>query len=617
MLISFDFETEKIEDFPAYPPKPVGLSIYVKGQQARYYAFGHPIENNSTEEEARQALQEIFNNKNVAAVAYNLPFDLLVAHKHWGLPLKPECSLHDGMVMAFLLDPHAKELGLKPLAEKYLNMPPDERDEVKDWLVSNGICRDSKRKWGENISKAPGGLVGKYANGDTTRTLELFENMRPKIVASGMQDAYNRELSIQLVMLQNTVDGIPVNAQKLADHISMYDQAISSIDSRIYDILETEPFNIDSGEQLANAIDSKVPGIKWPKTATGKRSTSKVSMELALGSLQGELLACLQYRASVQTCVNTFMKEWHRQATHPDGDGKIHCQWHSTRSDDGGARTGRLSSSPNFQNIPTLKSAKFREALELWEKYLKEDYPPLPNVREYIAAPKGMAIAKRDFSGQELRVLAHYENGDLLQAYKANPNQDLHQWACDTIREQAGITITRKQAKTVAFAILYGSGLTTLAEQMGSDTEQARTIREAYFGAIPGIAKLDAQLKARAQSDKPIRTWGGRVYYVEPSRFDPKRGRWMDFGYKLMNVLIQGSSADLTKEALIAYDKCKVHGRLILCVHDELVLLVPPQHLATEMQILKNCMENLPLDAPLTSDGEVGTDYHNLEKYND
>lgn len=618
MLASFDFETEKIEDFPAYPPKPVGLSIYIKGQQPRYYAFGHPIENNCTEEEARLALQEIFNDTHAAAIAYNLPFDLLVAHKHWGLPLKPECSLHDGMIMAFLLDPHAKELGLKPLSEKYLGMPPEERDAVKEWLISHGVCRDSKRKWAENISLAPGRLVGEYANGDTIRTLELFEAMRPQIVSQGMMYAYLRELTIQRIMLQNTIDGIPVDVRKLREHIAMFDAAIAKIDLRIFELLGAEPFNIDSGDQLADAIDAKMPGIDWPKTATGKRSTSKANMETVLGTLQGELLACLQYRASVQTCVNTFMKEWHRQATHPGGDCNVHCQWHSTRSDDGGARTGRLSSSPNFQNIPTLKSAKFREALELWKEHLEKDgYPPLPNVREYIAAPGGYCIAKRDFSSQELRVLAHYEDGDLLAAYKANPDQDLHQWACDTIREQAGIVITRKQAKTVAFAILYGSGLATLAEQMGADIDQAATIKTAYFGAIPGIAKLDAQLKGRAQKGLPIRTWGGRVYYVEPSRYDPKRGRRMDFGYKLMNVLIQGSSADVTKEALIAYDKRRVHGRLILCVHDELVLLVPPQHLSTEMLILKECMENLPLDAPLTSDGEVGANYHNLEIYND
>ena len=618
-LVAYDFETEEIKDYPQYPPKPVGISIYEKGGTPHYYAWGHPTGNNCTEDEAIQAISKYWHSAEYELVAWNSPFDRLICHVHWGLPLNSAAKQHDGLVLAFLLDPHARELGLKPVAEKELGLPPEERDAVKDWLVSNGVCKDSKRAWGAHISKAPGDLVGKYADGDTLRTLQLFELQYKKVVDAGMLRAYEREMALQPIMLAASIEGIPVSAEHLRRDIDMYTEALARVDARIFELCGVGPFNINSAAQLADAIDRVVPGIVWPLTKTGKRSTSKATMEHVLGSLQGELLALLQYRASVNTCVNTFMKEWLRQATHPEGDGKIHCLWHTTRSDDGGARTGRLSSNPSFMNIPTLKSAKFAKCIELWEEHLKDlSIPGLPNVRYYIdTCNDEELVVKRDFSSQELRVLAHYEDGPLLQAFRADPGLDLHQWACDKIRELTGIVITRKQAKTVAFSILYGSGLAKLAEGLHTDQDAARIIKDAYLDAIPGIAQLSTQLKARAKQGRPIRTWGSRQYYVEPPRFDPEVGRWRSFEYKMLNYLIQGSSADISKDAIIEYAARKQHGTFLLMVHDELVLKVHKDHLASEMQILKECMESVPLDCPLTSEGEIGRNYHELELYND
>lgn len=616
MKIAFDFETEEIQDWPEYPPKPVGLSIWVDGgTSGRYYAFGHPTENNSTWEEAASALATLWADPDVELIAWNKPFDQLVAHVHFKLPLQAAGKMHDGLVLAFLLDPHARELGLKPSAERYLNMPPEEQEAVRDWLVRNGVCRDSKTKWGAYIGKAPGSLVGLYANGDTLRTLRLFDELYSRVAALGMLEAYDRELKLQDIMLKASLRGIPVSIERLRQDIEMYDKALLKVDTRIFNILGTSPFNISSGAQLADALDKAIPGIDWPRTATGKRSTSKENLEKVLGSLKGELLALLQYRASINTCVNTFMRVWLKQAV-SCSDGRIRCTWNTTRSDEAGARTGRLSSTPNFMNIPTLKSAKFTHVVELWEKYLKEfDFPGLPNVRSYIEAPTGYTILKRDFSSQELRVLAHYEDGPLLAAYRTDPKLDMHQWAADTINKLTGLSLTRKHTKTIAFAIMYGSGLATLAAQMGSALEEAAIAKSAYLEAVPGIKLLSDGLAGRTAHGKPIRTWGGRLYHVEPPRWDPKRGRMQSFEYKLLNVLIQGGSADITKEAIIAYDNSCTHGEFLLTVHDELVLMVPTEHVAFEMSILKSCMESVPLDCPLESDGEVGANYHEMESY--
>lgn len=261
-------------------------------------------------------------------------------------------------------------------------------------------------------------------------------------------------------------------------------------------------------------------------------------------------------------------------------------------------------------NIPTLASAKFTMVLALWKEWLKDDFPPLPNVRSYVLPDEGEELVSYDFASQELRVLAHYEDDLLLQAYRADPSQDLHQFAADTISKVLGVPFKRKQAKTCAFAILYGSGLATLAAQLGSTREEAGIIRAAYLDVLPGVKALIDQLKYRAKSNLPLRTWGGRVYYVEPKKFID--GQWRTFDYKLLNYLIQGGSADITKTAIIEYHRQKVYGKFLLTVHDQIVVSVPTKHWKSEAAILKKCMESVKLDVQLLADGSIGKDLHNV-----
>jgi len=614
MLVAYDMETMPIEPLPEYPPKPIGLSIYVEGQEPRYLCWGHMEDNNSTEDEAKALLALYWNNPQFEHIAHNDPFDSLVASVHWGFDLEQRCVANDTMVMAFLCDPHALNYQLKPLAKKHLGMEPEEKDEVADWLKAKGYMKKAAKEIGGLIYLAPGTLVGKYANGDTIRTMELFKFYKGKIEEQGMWEAYRREMTLQPIMLKNTRDGICVDVARLTCDVKMYDDALARIDKLLFQMLDCEPFNINSDAQLADAIDKAHPGLVWAKTATGKRSTSKANMEKTLEGLTGKLLAVMQYRASIHTCVNTFMRPWLLQATHKKGNGRIRCQWNTTRSDNGGARTGRLSSSPNFMNIPTLSSHKFAAVLALWEEWLKDEFPALPNVRSYVLPDDGEVLVSYDFASQELRVLAHYEDGLLLKAYQEDPTQDLHQFAANTISSLLNIAFPRKHAKTVSFSILYGSGLTALAAGLGTSYDEATKIKAAYLEVLPGLESLITQLKLRAKRNEPLRTWGGRVYYVEPPKF--MDGRWRSFDYKLLNYLIQGSSADITKEAIIAYHKRRVHGRFLLTVHDQIVVSVPRQHAQTESKILQHCMESIPLDAPLLADGSYGPNLHDVKDFN-
>jgi len=933
-IIAIDFETAAIQPLPEYPPKPTMLGIYERDKTPLYMSWGHPSGNNTTEETAKQVLSTLWNDPEIELVCHNAPFDVLVAHVHWGLSIKRAGLIHDTMVMAFLLEPHAMTYALKPIADKLLGLPPDESDAIRTWCQANGLIKTNAKEYGEHISKVPAEIVGPYCVGDIVRTMQLFERFTPKLAETRMLDAYHRELKIRDIMLENTRNGVSVNVDSLTCDIALYDSALAKIDELILTLLQCEPFNLDSDAQLADAIDKAHPGLVWSYTKTGKRSTAKANMEKTLEGLTGTLLAAMQYRASIKTCVNTFMRPWLIQATHPLGKGRMRCQWNTTRSDDGGARTGRLSSSPSLMNIPTLSSAKFTAVLALWEVHLKElDFPALPNVRSYIipdpghelvsldyclspdtefltehgfklfddiapgtalaywengvigfeqpvrridkqhigdlvhvtgaksldmlgtpdhrmvllkttkdvstahkmmlsdvpfrrtgylflpqagicdnvvpldraaitlvaaiqadgriatqstrrvifkfskqrkvdrlcaaltalkiefkvkyyqyaydssaftwiifyapawvfeyidiatkcltrsilsmpasfldeitywdgarqktavsAAPgtsaqyfsvyrqnvelvqelavlrnrhsvlsfkrapssfngagyysvcihklagsytKTQSVAYEAYAGrvvcfemphgtliarrkgrpfvtgncaQELRVLAHYESDMLLKAYQEDPTQDLHQYAADLIARQLGIPFKRKQAKTCAFAILYGSGLATLAASLGSTVDEAGQIKGAYLSVLPGVKGLIDSLKNRAAANQPIRTWGGRLYYVEPPRVVDNRMRTYD--YKLLNYLCQGGSADITKEAILSYDEHRVHGRLILTVHDQIVITVPKEHWRTEAAILKHCMESVKLDAKLLADSSHGPNLHDVK----
>jgi len=615
-LTYLDYETEAIDQRPKYPPEPVGFSLRRPSwRKSKYYAWGHPVGNNCTKEQAASLLAEVWRSGDYI-VAHNAKFEMAVSNERLGLPMLPPTRVHDTMVLAYLVDPHAKMIGLKELAESRLGIPPTERDEVREWLITNGfVNRANKKGWGAFISKAPGDLVGKYACGDTDRTKLIFEDLLPEVIKDGMLPAYQRERDLIPVLLENERAGVHVDVERLRTDVEMYSQALDKVAKLIFKALDSKPFNLDSGEEVADALDRKFPGIQWPLTPGGARSTSKDALQEVLAGRPEQLYALFVYQATVTTCVRTFMAKW--LATAEETGGLIHTQWNSVaQSEGGGTRTGRLSSTPNFQNIPTLKSAGFVKAIALWEKYLKKlRLPPLPIVRSYIVADSpNHVILDRDFSQQELRVLAHFEDGEMMEAYRENPKMDLHDYAAEVISAQTGIALTRKETKGIAFGLLYGMGLASLATRLGVDMGTAKMLRKAYLDTFPGIKEIQKDLEFRARHGLPMTTWGGRRYFVEPPRIIG--GKMREFGYKLFNYLIQGSSSDITKEAVLRYSETKKHGRIVLTVHDQLVVSCHKKAWKAEMALLREAMEGIELGAPLISDGGVGYRWTELEDCN-
>jgi DNA polymerase I-like protein with 3'-5' exonuclease and polymerase domains len=131
------------------------------------------------------------------------------------------------------------------------------------------------------------------------------------------------------------------------------------------------------------------------------------------------------------------------------------------------------------------------------------------------------------------------------------------------------------------------------------------------------VKDIQDLLKEYENTNQPLTTWGGRQYYCEEPRWSDKHNRMQSFGYKMLNYVIQSSSADISKQAIINYDKVKQHGRLLVFVHDELNLSVPKKYVKTEMKLLRDAMMDINTDVRMESDGSIGNNWGALQKFED
>ena len=607
-VIVVDFETFAIEPRPHYPPVPVGVAIYGQGigsGKPVYYAWGHPTQNNSSKQDAVRALKKVWADPR-PKLFHNAKFDLDVAETHLGLPWLDWRQVHDTLFLLFLANPHRSQLSLKPAALEELGIPPTERDEVRDWVLANVPEAKAKPKsWGAFIARAPGDLVGRYAKGDTTRPLGLYEKLYPLILRDGMDAAYDRERRLLRPLVVNERRGIQVDAKRIARDVEVYGTAVDRADALIRKKLGVSDLDVGSSPQLADALEDAEVVTEWVRTAKGNRSTSKKNIESAIADKA--LFQLLVYRGAMSTYRSTFMLPWLRTAT--ETGGRIHTNWNQVRQDyhagggrNVGTRSGRLSSTPNFQNVPKIyEESELAEKLEGFN-FEKHGLPPVPSVRAYIKPSKGCVLLDRDYAQQELRILAHFEDGVLLKAYLEDPKLDQHEFARTLINRMLNRSFKRKPIKNTGFGLIYGMGVGKLARQINEPVEVAKQVSEAYITIFPGLKTLIKELKDRARSNRPLRTWGGRLYYVE----EPKiiAGRLRSFEYKLLNYLIQGSAADCTKEAIIRHHEAPADGELLLTAHDELLVEAPVKLEKPAMIALKSAMESIEFDLPMLSDGK-------------
>ena len=598
--IFLDFETEAIGPRPAYPPRPVGLAIYDPSKEFSdgYYAFGHAIGNNSTMAETKALMASIYAAKRPMCF-HNAMFDIDVANIHFGLPIPESQYLHDTLILAFLHDPHVASLALKELAVDWLQVKPEERDELKEWIITNvPEAKKKKSTWGAYICKAPVALVSKYAQADVTLTHQLYEFLHPHVLPL-QEEPYIRELDLIPMLLENSRLGVRVDRDGLIKARLQSIKDLALCDVWVRALLNSPELNIDSDKQLVDAIYATEFWNKqkgWPITDKGQPRADKETLNEIL--THKSLSNTLRYRANLSTCLSTFIEPWLVASA---ATGNIYTNWNSVRGERGGTRTGRLSSTPNFQNAPI--------------RYPKVDLPddlqvaPLPFIRSFILPDVGHKLVACDFNAQELRIFAHFEGGNLMQQYQKDARADLHTYAAEMMTKASGREVTRTYSKGVSFAILYGAGPKKISEMLDVSYELAKTLMDAYTTAVaPGLKSMQDTMRTRYKLKQPLRTIGNRSVKMESPKII--NGKLREFDYKGVNLLIQGSAADQAKAAMLKYQLTRQGSRLLLSVHDELVISVPEDCIEREAQCLMLAMcSAIDMDVPMVSDYKVGSTY--------
>jgi DNA polymerase-1 len=606
--VTVDFETAGIVGNPILnPPRPVGVAIYVPKQEPFYLAFGHPTNNNCSWADAHEYLRRI-KESGCPMLFHNAGFDLSVWNTNFCnavVNLYEWERIHDTMYLLFLSDPYSQNLSLKPNVTKYLGKALEERDELRAWIRAN-VPESTAKDWGAYICRAPGDLVGGYAIRDVVDTRELFDKLHAEVVDLEMEGAYDRERRLFPITYFGTKCGIRIDRDSLEHHESVYTQCLSVAEQRIITALGASEAIFHSDEILADALENSGAVSDWVLTPTGKRSMAKDNLKIS----DPVVKILMEYRGALMTCLQTFMRPWLKFS---ELDGRVHPNWNQVRQprDDRGVskgtRTGRLSSdSPNFQNVPTEYTDNQGNPL-----IVPEGLYHVPYMRRYCLPEVGHVWLKRDFSSQEIRILAHFEDGSLCEAYKINPDLDPHAMAVNLVAELIGLTYSRKSIKITGFSIIYGSGYTGLSYQLGQPYEEAYKIKNSYLAAMPGIGALMSDVQNRGRNGQPIRTWGGRLYYVEAPKLI--KGRMMDFAYKLMNYLIQGSAADHTKEALCDWQDIRKWDEVFLAtVHDECNISAPEETAGDAMSRLQEAMDRDRFDVPIRSEGFMGPNWHDI-----
>jgi len=612
---TIDFETKKIEKRPMYPPKPVSVSIQRIGwKKPKFFSWGHPEGNNCDEDTPKWIVRDIVRSGE-PMLFHNGNFDLDVMQTFWDVGPVDWRRVHDTMFLLFLHDPHSRTLALKPMAEKILGEAPEERDAVRDWVLAHKKQLEAEhgrftpKEWGAFISEAPGEIVGPYANGDVSRTLALFRHLYPLIHEAGMLPAYDRERELAPIMLENERFGVRLDMSALNRDVKIYHDAKEAADNWLRKKLKTPNLNVDSDAEVAEALFRAGIVTDFKLTPTGKRSVAKKNLTPDMFR-NAQVASALGYRNRMHTSLSTFLDNWMIWGRH---DGRLHPGWNQVKNSEGGgggARTGRMSCSPSLMNIPT-------EWDDRGDGYVHPEFlkvPRLPTIRNYILPERGHYFGGRDYNQQELRILGHFEDGDLMRAYQENPLLDTHSYVKAEIEGILAREMKRKVIKEINFGTIYGQGVPSLAEKLGEEVSVIAQIKAAQLVALPGLKVLNDSIKKGARDGFPIRTWGGRLYYKEEGIVI--NGRKIDFAYKLLNYLIQGSAADCTKQAIINYHAVKSEDAFFLCsVHDENNISAPKKLIKQELKVLGEAMLDVEFDVQMLSEPYFGPSWGQVEKY--
>ncbi|CAG0949192.1 DNA polymerase I [Methylophilaceae bacterium] len=573
-LFCFDTETTSLDPMLA---RLVGMSFAVTAGEAAYLPLRHDYAGAPQQldfDDALAKIRPILESADIRKVGQNLKYDQHVLANH-GIRLNG--IEHDTLLQSYVLESHRSH-GMDDLAMRHLGVRTITYEEVAG--------KGAKQVGFSQVSIE---IASEYAAEDADITLQLHETLYPQINADEKLQRIYRDIEMPVSEILFTIErnGVLIDSQMLNQQSHEIGHKLVELEKQAFE-LAGQPFNLGSPKQLQEILFGKL-GIKpLKKTPTGAPSTDEdVLQELALDHPLPKVL--LEYRglAKLKSTYTDKLPKMINAAT-----GRVHTSYSQAV-----AVTGRLASQdPNLQNIP-VRTAEGRR------------------IREAFIAPPGSVIVSADYSQIELRIMAHLSQDEgLLKAFAEG--EDIHRATAAEIFgvERAAVSSEqRRYAKVINFGLIYGMSAFGLAQNLNIERSAAATYIERYFARYPGVREYMQNTREIAKQNGYVETYFGRRLWV-PEINSPNGMRRAGAERAAINAPMQGTAADLIKLAMIAVQGWltaeKLNTKLIMQVHDELVLEVPESELALVKEKLPGLMQNVAkLDVPLLVEAGVGSNW--------
>ena len=573
-LTAVDTETTALDPMRA---QLVGISLCVVPGIAAYIPLAHSYPGAPAQLAREQVLARLkpwLENPHKPKLGQHLKYDSHVFANH-GVALQG--IVHDTLLQSYVLESH-KSHDMDSLALRWLD---------KKTISYQEICGKGAAQIGFDevgIERAT-----EYAAEDADVTLQLHQAMWPRVMASdNLRFIYEAiEIPTSVVLQQIERNGVLIDSALLATQSNELGHRMLEIERQAHE-LAGQPFNLNSPKQLGEIFFDKLKLPVVKKTPGGTPSTDEeVLQKLAEDYPLPKVLLAYRGLSKLKSTYTDKLPKMINPAT-----GRVHTNYGQAI-----AVTGRLSSNePNLQNIPirTAEGRRIREA--------------------FIAAP-GSVIVSADYSQIELRIMAHLSGDDhMLRAFAAG--EDIHR---ATAAEIFGVPLTevsseqRRYAKVINFGLMYGMSAFGLAGNLGVERAAAQMYMEKYFTRVAGVKQFMDDVRQQAKSQGFVETVFGRRLWL-PEINSPNGPRRQGAERAAINAPMQGTAADLIKLAMIAVQnwltEAKLGSRMIMQVHDELVLEVPGSELALVRDKLPQLMADVAqLKVPLVAEVGVGPNW--------
>lgn len=575
-LIGFDTETTSLDYMQA---RIVGLSFAIQAGEAVYVPLAHDypgVPEQLNREQVLTRLKPLLENPARAKVGHHLKYDRNVLLHH-GITL--EGIRHDTMLESYILDSTATRHDLDTLCQAHLNHHNITYEELT----------------GKGSKQIPFSAVSiedatPYAAEDADMTLSLHQVFWPQLCANERQRHVYEEIEIPLVRVLSRMEwnGVQVDTQQLRSLSAELATQMSQLEREAREIVG-RAFNLGSPKQIQEILYDQMGLPVIRKTPKGQPSTAEDVLE-ELSTQHALPRVILEYR-TLSKLKSTYSDRLPERVD-PD-TGRVHTSYHQAV-----ASTGRLSSSdPNLQNIPVRSETGRR-------------------IRQAFVAPRGHLLLAADYSQIELRIMAHLSGDDgLRRAFAAG--QDIHRTTAAEVFDIADEAVTadqRRAAKAINFGLIYGMSAFGLAKQLGIGRNEAQAYVERYFARYPDVQSYMEKTRLHAAEYGYVETLFGRRLHLPDIRSRNAQIR-AQAERVAINAPMQGTAADIIKRAMIAVDNWieqdAPDARLIMQVHDELVLEVPKARIDFVREAVRTHMECAAvLDVPLVVDIGVGPDWN-------